>query len=488
MNTSTRKITIDPVTRVEGHGRVTVQMDEQGKVEQARFHVVEFRGFERFIQGHPYWEAPLLVQRLCGICPVSHHLAAAKAIDQVYGVDPGDLHPTATKIRRLLHLAQVFQSHALHFFYLASPDLLFGMDAPVEKRSVAAVAMEYGDLARKGIQMRQFGQELIKALAGKKIHGITAVPGGVHKTFFPHEREYFLSENGSPSVDTMIEWSQEVVEFIKDYHDKNFALLDSFASYPSGHLGLVDQNGGLELYDGLMRAIDSDGEVTLNDAHSDSYLKHFGEGVEKWSYMKFPFLRHLGREKGWNRVGPLARLNVCDHISTPLANEELREFKAYTNGQPNNHTMHSHWARLIEVLYCAEAIKELLNDPAILDEVERPTVNRRPEGIGVIEAPRGTLIHHYEVDEKGSITKCNLIVSTTHNNEPMNRAVQWVAQNVLDQQEEITEGMLNQVEVAIRAYDPCLSCATHSMGQMPLILTVLDPGGNVIAEHRKDAT
>ncbi len=488
MSTSTRKITIDPVTRVEGHGRVTVQMDELGKVKQARFHIVEFRGFERFIQGHPYWEAPLLVQRLCGICPVSHHLAAAKAIDQVYGMDPGDLHPTATKIRRLLHLAQVFQSHALHFFYLASPDLLFGMNAPVEKRSVGAVAMEHGELARKGIQMRQFGQELIKALAGKKIHGITAVPGGVHKTFFPDEREYFLSENGSPSVDTMIQWSQEVVGFIKDYHDKNFALLDSFASYPSGHLGLVDQNGGLELYDGLMRAIDSDGTVTLNDAHSDSYLKHFGEGVEKWSYMKFPFLRHLGREKGWNRVGPLARLNVCDHISTPLANAELREFKAYTNGRPNNHTMHSHWARLIEVLHCAEAIKELLNDPAILDEVERPAVNRRPEGIGIIEAPRGTLIHHYQVDEKGSITKCNLIVSTTHNNEPMNRAVQWVAQNVLDQQEEITDGMLNQVEVAIRAYDPCLSCATHSMGQMPLILEVLDAGGNVIAEHRKDAT
>lgn len=488
MNTSTKKITIDPVTRVEGHGRVTVQMDEQGKVEQARFHIVEFRGFERFIQGHPYWEAPLLVQRLCGICPVSHHLAAAKAIDQVYGLDPEDLHPTATKIRRLLHYAQVFQSHALHFFYLASPDLLFGLDAPVEKRSVGAVAMEHGDLARMGIQMRQFGQELIKALAGKKIHGITAVPGGVHKNFYPEERDYFLTENETPSVDTMIQWSRQVVAFIKDYHDKHYSWLDTFASYPSGHLGLVDDDGALELYDGKMRAIDSRGEITLNDVHSDNYLKYFGEGVEKWSYMKFPFLRHLGRKNGWNRVGPLARMNVCDHISTPLANEELSEFKAYTNGRPNNHTMHSHWARLIEVLYCAEQIKLLLEDKAILDTVERPKVNRRPEGIGIIEAPRGTLIHHYKVDEKGSITKCNLIVSTTHNNEPMNRAVQWVAQNVLDQQKEITDGMLNQVEVAIRAYDPCLSCATHSMGQMPLILTVLDAAGNVIAEHVKEST
>jgi len=488
MNTSSRKITIDPVTRVEGHGRVTVQMDDQGKVEQARFHIVEFRGFERFIQGHPYWEAPLLVQRLCGICPVSHHLAAAKAIDQVYGLDPEDLHPTATKIRRLLHFAQVFQSHALHFFYLASPDLLFGMDAPVEKRSVGAVAMEHGDLARMGIQMRQFGQELIKALAGKKIHGITAVPGGVHKNFYPEERDYFLTDNETPSIDTMIEWSQGVVAFIKDYHDKHFSWLDSFASYPSGHLGLVDQNGALELYDGRMRAIDSQGDITLNDVHSDQYLKYFGEGVEKWSYMKFPFLRHLGRKNGWNRVGPLARLNVCDRITTPLANEELTEFKAYTNGRPNNHTMHSHWARLIEVLHCAEQIKLLLNDETILDKVERLKVNRRPEGIGIIEAPRGTLIHHYKVDEKGSITKCNLIVSTTHNNEPMNRAVQWVAQNVLDQQKEITEGMLNQVEVAIRAYDPCLSCATHAMGQMPLILTVLESNGQIIAEHVKEAT
>jgi NAD-reducing hydrogenase large subunit len=488
MNTATRKITIDPVTRVEGHGRVTVQMDDQGKVKQARFHIVEFRGFERFIQGHPYWEAPLLVQRLCGICPVSHHLAAAKAIDQIYGVDPENLHPTATRIRRLLHYAQLFQSHALHFFYLASPDLLFGVDAPVEKRSVGAVAMEHGELARKGIQMRQFGQELIKALAGKKIHGITAIPGGVHKTFYPEERDYFLEENDTPSVDTMIEWSQEVVGFIKDYHNKHFSWLDSFASYASGHLGLVSDDGALELYDGRMRAIDSRGETTLNDVHSDDYLKYFGEGVEKWSYMKFPFLRHLGRQAGWSRVGPLARLNVCDRISTPLANAELREFKAYTNGRPNNHTMHSHWARLIEILHCAELIKGLLNDPAILGEVKRPKVNRRPEGIGIIEAPRGTLIHHYRADEKGSITKCNLIVSTTHNNEPMNRAVQWVAQNVLDQQKEITDGMLNQVEVAIRAYDPCLSCATHSMGRMPLMLTVLDPAGNVVAEHVKNST
>ena len=485
MSTTRRKITIDPVTRVEGHGRVTIQLDEAGMVEQARFHVVEFRGFERFIQGHPYWEAPLLVQRLCGICPVSHHLAAAKAIDQIYGVDPKDLHPTATRIRRLLHFAQVFQSHALHFFYLASPDLLFGMDAPVEKRYVGAVAMEHPELARKGIQMRQFGQELIKALAGKKIHGITAVPGGVHKTFHPEERDYFLADNGAPSIDTMIQWSQDVVAFIKDYHDKNFHFLDSFASYPSGHLGLVGNDGALEFYDGRMRAIDSHGEVTLNDVDSDSYLKYFGEGVEKWSYMKFPFLRHLGRKNGWNRVGPLARLNVCDHISTPLANEELREFKAYTNGRPNNHTMHSHWARLIEILHSAEMMKELLMDPDILSGELVTKGQKVNEGVGLIEAPRGTLFHHYEINGKDQISMANLIVSTTNNNQPMNNAVEQVAKHWMTGQTEITEPMMNAVEVSIRAYDPCLSCATHAFGQMPLEISLYNANNELIDHKRK---
>ena len=479
------KITIDPVTRVEGHGRVSVHLDENGKVDDAKFHIVEFRGFERFIQGHPYWEAPLLVQRLCGICPVSHHLAAAKAIDQIVGVDAADLSPTATKLRRLLHYGQIFQSHALHFFYLASPDLLFGVDAPREKRNVVGVALENKELARKGILMRKFGQEIIKAIAGKKIHGVAAVPGGVHHTFDPKERESFLTETDTPTIDTMIEWSREIVEFIKSYHDKNYEWLDSFAKFPSGHLGLVGQDGALELYDGKMRAIDSKGNVTLNDIEDRYYIKYFTEGVEKWSYMQFPYLTSLGREQGWNRVGPLARLNVCDRIPTPLAHKEWEEFKAYFDGRPNNSTMHSHWARLIEMLHCAELMKELLTDDSILGTDLLREGERRTEGIGIIEAPRGTLIHHYKVDEKGMITKCNLIVSTTHNNEAMNRAVRWVASNVLDQQPEITEGMLNQVEVAIRAFDPCLSCATHALGQMPLKVSVFDHEDNLVTEKTK---
>ncbi len=487
MEAKTRKITIDPVTRVEGHGKVTIYLDEDGVVDRANLHIVEFRGFERFVQGHPYREAPLLVQRLCGICPVSHHLAAAKAVDQIVGLDPEDLTETANKLRRLLHFAQDFQSHAVHFFYLASPDLLFGIDASAEQRQIGNVMIQHKELARQGILMRKFGQKVIKAIAGKRIHGIAAIPAGMHKTFDESERDYFLEDNDTPSIETMIHWSQGVVDFFKSYHQQHQSWLDEFASHPSGHLGTVSADGGLELYHGRLRAIDSDGNRTLDDVSPDDYLEYFTEAVEKWTYLKFPYLRHLGRENGWNRVGPLARLNVCDHIPTPLADAELKVFKAYTDGRPNNHTMHTHWARLIEMLHCAEAMQELLNDPEITsDDLRVEQREHRPEGIGVIEAPRGTLIHHYRVDDRGKITKCNLIVSTTHNNEPMNQAVKWVAKHVLERKPEITETMLNQVEIAIRAYDPCLSCATHAIGQMPLHVSLRDAQGNLISERYKE--
>ena len=480
-----KKLVIDPVTRVEGHGKVTIHLDEKNKVKDSFFHIVEFRGFERFIQGHPYWEAPVLVQRLCGICPVSHHLAAAKAIDQIVGVDPEDLSFPAQKIRKLLHFGQVFQSHALHFFYLASPDLLFGVNAAPRKRNVAEVALHHTDLAKKGILMRKFGQEIIRVIAGKRIHGISAVPGGVHKKLTIKDRDYFLDSKDIPSIDAMINWTSEVIEFMKGYHDVNKSWLDDFAEYPSGHLGLVNkENGFLELYDGNLRAIDAKGKVTLNDIPNEEYIQHFYEGVEKWSYLKFPYLMELGREKGWNRVGPLARLNVCNGIETPLAEEQRIIFKLSTDGKVNNKTMYSHWARLIEMLYCAEMMKKLLNDVDILSNDLIRKGERRNEGIGIIEAPRGTLIHHYEVDDKDRITRCNLIVSTTHNNEAMNQAVKWVANNVISGEPKITEGMMNQVEVAIRAYDPCLSCATHAIGQMPLEVSLFDHNGILIEKKQ----
>lgn len=481
-----RKITIDPVTRVEGHGRVTIHLDESGKVKDSFFHIVEFRGFERFIQGHPYWEVPVLVQRLCGICPVSHHLAAAKAIDQIVGVDPKELSPTASKLRRLMHYGQIFQSHALHFFYLASPDLLFGVDAPVEKRNIVAVAVENRALAIKGITMRKFGQEIIKAVAGKRIHGILAVPGGVHKTFTQEEREYFLDGKNIENIDTMIEWSQSMVNFMKEYHEKNRKFLDEFAAFPSGHLGMVNDDGGLELYDGKLRAIDSEGNITLDDISTDLYQDYFSEAVAQWSYMKFPYLKKIGREKGWNRVGPLARINLCDFITTPLAEKARQEYVAFTGKQVNNSTLFSHWARLIEVLHCAEEMKALLHDPELMgDDLVRKGVGRL-KGIGIIEAPRGTLTHHYEVDEKGMIIRCNLIVSTTHNNDAMNTAVRWVADNVISRKGTITDGMLNQVEIAIRAYDPCLSCATQAIGKMPLKVELYNYYGELIDERFKN--
>jgi NAD-reducing hydrogenase large subunit len=476
----TQKITIDPVTRVEGHGRVTIHLDEYGQVQDSFFHIVEFRGFERFVQGHPYWEAPVLVQRLCGICPVSHHLAAAKAIDQIVGIDPENLSPTATLLRRLMHYGQLFQSHALHFFYLASPDLLFGVDAPVEKRNIVAVAEANRELAIKGITMRKFGQEIIKAVAGKKIHGILAVPGGVHKTFTQAERDYFLDGKDIESIDTMIAWSQDMIDFMRQYHETHRKFLDDFAAFPSGHLGMVTEDGSMEMYHGKLRAVDSEGNRTLDDVPTDAYLTYFSEAVAQWSYMKFPYLKEVGREKGWNRVGPLARMNVCNHIPTPLADKARNEFMAFTGNKINNSTMYSHWARLIEMLHSAEVMRDILHDPALFGSDLVRQGEPRSKGVGIIEAPRGTLIHHYEVDDRGMITKCNLIVSTTHNNDAMNTAVKWVANNVISKKGHITDSMLNQVEVAIRAYDPCLSCATQAIGKMPLRAELFDHKGVLI--------
>ena len=481
-----KKIVIDPVTRVEGHGRVTLHLDDKGQVSEARFHIVEFRGFERFIQGHPYWEVPALVQRLCGICPVSHHLAAAKAVDRLEGLEPEDLSPAANLQRRLAHYGQMFQSHALHFFYLAAPDLLFGIDAPAGQRNVAALALANKELARKGILMRKYGQEIIRAVAGKRIHGIAAVPGGVYKVFTEQERDYFTDGKTLPSIDTMIEWSQETLDFLKGYHAQHRTFLDHFAVYDSGHLGLVGQHGEMELYHGRLRAIDAQGRLTLSDVPDDHYRRYFSEGVERWTYLKFPYLTHLGRQNGWNRVGPLARVNLCNYIPTPLAEQERQAFKALTQGAPNNRTMYYHWARLIEILHSAEVMRDILHHPDLLSNDLVRKGERRSEGIGIIEAPRGTLIHHYEANDRGMVTRCNLIVSTTHNNEPMNRAVREVAAKTLNKQSEITEGMLNGIEVAIRAYDPCLSCATHAIGEMPLKVEIWDAAGNMVQEKIRD--
>lgn len=475
-----RKITIEPVTRVEGHGKVTIKLDDENNVIQSRLHIVEFRGFEKFVQGRPYWEVAVLVQRLCGICPVSHHLCASKAMDVIMGVPSRKLTPTADKMRRLMHYGQFFQSHVLHFFHLSSPDMLFGFDSDPIKRNIVGVIESFPEIATKAVMMRKFGQEVIQFTAGKKVHGTGAIPGGINKHLSVQERDHLLIGTPNYNADTMVAWAQEGVELFKNYHKKNKSLIDGFASFESNYLSLVRSDGALDIYDGGLRSVTSTGEKIFDHIDVQEYDEYIAEEVRSWTYMKFPFIRSLGREHGWYRVGPLARLNTCDFIPTPLAQAEFEEYKAYTKGKPNGMSMHMHWARLIETLHAAEEIRNLLKDPDLLAGDLVKTGKRQERGVGVIEAPRGTLFHAYKVNEDDLVTSCNLIVSTTSNNEGMNRAVRWVADNVISGHAEIPEGMLNQVEVAIRAYDPCLSCATHAMGKMPLEITLLDSQGRQI--------
>lgn len=473
-----RKIVIDPVTRVEGHGKVTIRLDAAGAVEAARFHIVEFRGFERFIRGRPYWEVPVIIQRLCGICPVSHHLAAAKAMDLVAGVDR--LTPTAEKLRRLMHYGQVLQSNALHIFHLASPDLLFGFDAPAGERNIITVMNRFPEIGKWAIFIRKYGQEVIKATGGKKIHPTSAIPGGVNQNLAIEPRDALRKD-----VDEIIAWCGAALKHHLSYVEAHPALHHDFARTESNYLSLVGRDGVMDLYDGRLRAIDAEGGTIFDGVAPAQYRDYLIEEVRSWSYMKFPHIRSLGREAGWYRVGPLAQVNCCRAIDTPLAEAARRHFMASGGGRPIHETLAYHWARLICLIHCAEKIKELLFDDDLQGTDLLVEGERRREGIACIEAPRGTLFHHYEVDEHDQVTRANLIVSTTSNNEAMNRAVTKVARDYLSGRE-ITEGLLNHVEVAIRAFDPCLSCATHALGEMPLIVTLMDHDGSVIATRTKE--
>jgi NAD-reducing hydrogenase large subunit len=467
-----RRVAIDPVSRVEGHGKVTILLDARNRVQQVRLHVVEFRGFEKFIEGRPYWEVPVMVQRLCGICPVSHHLAASKAFDRVVGAQP--ITASAEKVRRLMHYGQVMQSNALHFFHLASPDLLFGFDSDANRRNIVGVAAAHPDIARKGVLLRKFGQEVIRATAGKRVHGTGSVPGGMNKHVSAADRALLQAD-----LAQMTAWARDAVDLAKQLHAQNPALYDSFGAVPSNLLSLVRADGALDLYDGVIRARDAAGNILFDGACDQAYLDLIEEEVKPWSYMKFPFLKSLGSEAGSYRVGPLARLQNCDFIPTPLAEAQRREFLAWGRGQVIHAPLASHWARMVEVLHCIEVIGALLDDPDILAGELMAGGPRQRSGVGVIEAPRGTLIHHYTVGDDDLVTMCNLIVSTTHNNQAMNDAVRSVAREYLDGQA-LTEGLLNHIEVAIRAFDPCLSCATHALGQMPLDVELLGCEGQLL--------
>jgi NAD-reducing hydrogenase large subunit len=473
-----RRVVIDPVSRVEGHGKVSLLLDENDRVREARLHIVEFRGFEVFIQGRPYWEVPVMVQRLCGICPVSHHLAASKALDHVVGGVP--VTPTAEKMRRLMHYGQILQSHALHFFHLSSPDLLFGFESEAGRRNIVGVAAAHPDIARQGVLLRKFGQEVIRATAGKRIHGTGAVPGGMNRHLSAEDHRLLKTD-----IAQVVDWSRTAVELIKRMHRADPALYDAFGAFESGFMSLVRSDGAMDLYDGHLRFRDAAGAILLDRVRDQEYRSVICEEVKSWSYMKFPFLRMFGPETGWYRVGPLARVQNCDFIPSPFAEAERREFVDHGNGAPVHATLAYHWARMIEMLHAAEVIRDLLDDPDLLAGPLLTEGPRAREGVGVIEAPRGTLIHHYQVDDDDLVSMCNLIVSTTHNNEAMNAAIRAVATRYLDGRT-LTEGLLNHIEVAIRAFDPCLSCATHALGKMPLMLELTAPDGTLLDRVVRD--
>ncbi|OIN94042.1 MAG: Ni/Fe hydrogenase subunit alpha [Comamonadaceae bacterium CG1_02_60_18] len=474
-----RRVAIDPVSRVEGHGKVTLLLDAHNHIEQVRLHIVEFRGFEKFIEGRPYWEVPVMVQRLCGICPVSHHLAAAKAFDRILGATP--VTASATAVRRLMHYGQILQSHALHFFHLSSPDLLFGFDSDVAKRNIVGVAQAHPDIAKKGILLRKFGQEIIRITSGKRVHGTGAVPGGINKLVTRQERDALLAD-----LPQMLQWAQDAVDMVKQLHAQNPALYNTFGSFKSNLLSLVRADGAMDLYDGVLRARDASGAIIFDGLDDQRYLEVIAEEVRSWSYMKFPYLKSLGTQQGWYRVGPLARVQNCDFIPSERAEAERQAFVAWGQGELINGSLAYHWARMIELLHAVEVIGQLLDDPALLAGDLISSGARQQSGVGMIEAPRGTLIHDYDVGDDDLVTRCNLIVSTTHNNQAMNEAVRSVAREYLEGQE-LTEGLLNHIEVAIRAYDPCLSCATHALGKMPLQVTLLAADGSVLDRLEKSS-
>ncbi len=474
---TTQKITIEPVTRIEGHAKVTVHMNEDGTVNHAYMHVNEFRGFEKFCEGRLYFEMPSITPRICGICPVSHHLASAKAGDALTGQTPPR---PASLLRELMHMGQMIQSHGMHFFELAGPDLLLGFDSDPATRNVVGLVSANPGLTVKAVMLRKFGQEVIRILGGRRIHPNFAVPGGVNKALQPSERDTILA-----GVDEAIGTIQAGVGIIKDWAAANAETIGKFAVFPTGYLGLVTPENGLELYDGDIRLIGRNG-VQLEKFSGSDYLDYISEHVENWSYLKFPYYKKMGYPAGVYRVGPLGRLNVAEKIDTPLANEELKIFKVLNGGKPVENTLLYHYARLIETLFAAERVRELCNDSDILStDILNTRQNYTGHGVGVVEAPRGTLIHDYTADEHGKLLKVNLIVSTGHNNWAMCNAVDSVAKTYV-KGPDVTEGMLNRVEAAIRAYDPCLSCSTHAIGQMPIELDLVAPDGELIKTVRRD--
>ncbi len=466
-------IVIDPVTRIEGHSRITIQLDDRGEVVDAHFHVTQFRGFERITQGRPVHEMPALMARICGICPVSHLIASAKAVDDIMAVEPT---PTGADLRRIMNLGQIVQSNALSFFHLSSPDLLFGFDADPAVRNIIGVARKNPALARDGIGLRKWGQQIIEWLGGKRIHPEGIVPGGVAFQLTVEVRDRILA--GVPEAIAAVE---RAIAWYKTDMLRWEEEASTFGNFRSAFMGLVDRQGNVDHYGGWLRVVDADGNHLADKVDPRTFNDYIGEAVEPWSYLKSTYWKPMGYPDGLYRVGPLARLNVAERTGTPRADEELEKFR-WRVGRIASSSFHYHYARLIDTLHAIEKIELLLRGPDILSSHVRSVAGiNRNEGIGVSEAPRGTLMHHYKVDDNGLVEWVNLVIATGHNNMAMNRAVLQVARRHV-KADRLEEGMLNRVEAVIRCYDPCLSCSTHALGQMAIRVQLLAPGGAVLDE------
>jgi len=473
----TRTITIDPVTRLEGHAKITLRMNGHGEVEDAQFHVTQLRGFEKFCEGRPYYEMPNLMSRICGICPVSHLLASAKACDAILAVR---IPPAAGRLRRMLNLAQIIQSHALSFFYLSAPDLLLGMDAPPAERNLFGLMQQDPELARGGVRLRKFGQQIIEMLCGKRIHPGWVVPGGVNEPLSLQKRHDILA-----MIPDALATAQKTLLWFKMRVESYREEIRTFANFPSLFMGLVTPDDRPAYYEGKLRFTDAAGNIVADKLDPALYAEYIGETAEPFTYMKFPYYKPLGYPDGMYRVGPLARMNIVDRAGTPLADQEWIEFRSLQRGAVLS-SFHYHYARLIEILHCIEHIHHYLEDPRIISPHVRASASlNNSEGVGVCEAPRGTLIHHYRVDDNGLITWANLIIATGHNNLAMNRGVLQAARHFVHG-EKLAEGALNRVEAVVRAFDPCLSCSTHAVGHMPLIIRLEAADGALFDEARRD--
>jgi NAD-reducing hydrogenase large subunit len=464
-------ILIDPVTRLEGHGKITIQLDPQGEVADAHFHVTQVRGFERFSEGRPFYEMPGLMARICGICPISHLLASAKACEAIMSVR---IPHTAAQLRRVLNLAQMVQSHALSFFYLASPDLLLGMEADPKVRHIFGVVAAKPDLGRAGVALRRFGQHIIELLAGKRIHPGWVVPGGVTQPLSAAKRDEILA-----MLPEAYAGAKLALNAYKQIAGQFKAEIEVFANFPSNYMSLVNEDDSIEFTDGALRLIDASGGVVEDGMMATRFTETIGEAVEPYSYTKFAYYKPLGYPEGCYRVGPLARLNIAKTMGTQLADAELPAFKQLAAG-PVQSSFHYHHARLIEILYGIEKIEQILADPRILETHVRATAGvNRLEGAGQAEAPRGTLHHHYKVDDNGKITWANLVIATGQNNRAMNQGVLQAARAYV-KDGKFTEGMLNRIEAVVRTFDPCLSCSSHAFGQMPLAVELKSANGEVV--------